>query len=331
MVTYLRILALPLLSCLLLAFLGCGWDALTANSSAGPSAEFSVAADDDDDGAEGELFVSAFSANGTITRMNLDGSGATVIVTGLQFPEDGACRSDGTLFFAESIFGRIQSFDRTGAGLTTVFNAATFPGPFLAPEGLSFNDEGNLFFNTRSASNGAVWEMAGGTGTPVQATAVYTQFGEGTVFSGDDDDDGNLLAVARAEGQIVEFTPPFSSTNTGTVFASGLGPLFGIAINSDDEVFVADRGTATIERFSSTGTSLGTFASGFSFPTFIEFDEDDNLYVADNVAGTIVKIAPDGTQTTIANIPGAIGLAICEDLDDEDDDDDDDDDDEDDG
>ena len=280
--------------------------------------------------AQGELFVSDFRG-GTITRMNLDGSGATVIVAGLTAPEDGTCSEDGTLFFAENfvvnstVFGRIFTFDRTGGGLTTVYDGSTSPVPFLRPEGLSFNDEGDLFFNTRSASDGAVWELAAASGIPVQATAIYTAFGEGTAF----DADGNLLAVARAEGEIRKFSPPFSSTNTGTVFASGLAFAFGIAINSSGEVFVADEGTGTIQRFSSTGASLGTFVSGLTFPAFMEFDEDDNLYVVDNSAGQILKIAPDATITTIATALGSpVGLALCQEVDDDVDDDDADDDDE---
>jgi hypothetical protein len=69
---------------------------------------------------QGELFVSDFGS-GTITRMNLDGSGATIIVSGLTLPEDGTCRADGMIFFAESSPGRIRMFDRNGGGLTTIY------------------------------------------------------------------------------------------------------------------------------------------------------------------------------------------------------------------
>ncbi len=264
--------------------------------------------------AHGELFYSDFGT-GTITRMNLDGSGATVIVTGLTAPEDGGCRGDGTLYFADnftgqSSTGRIVSFDRTGGGLTTVYDASTSPVPSLRPEGISFGPSGDLFFNTRNAADGAVWTIPGASGTPVRATAFYTNFGEGTAFKAN----GNLLAVARAEGQVVEFSPPFSSTNTGTVFASGLGTPFGIAINSSGGVFVADGGTGAIEKFSSTGAPLGTFASGFLAPYFTEFDLADNLYVSD--AGSIEKFAPDGSKTTIATLTEpeelALGLALCQ-------------------
>jgi len=265
--------------------------------------------------AHGELFYSDFGL-GTITRMNLDGSGATVIVTGLTAPEDGGCRGDGTLYFADNFSGggtggRIVSFDRTGGGLTTVYDGSTSPVPSLRPEGVSFGPSGDLFFNTRGnpAADGAVWRIPGASGTPVPATAIYTGFGEGTAFRAN----GNLLAVGRAEGQVVEFSPPFSSTNAGTVFASGLAFPFGIAINSSGGVFVADGGTGNIEAFSSTGTPLGTFASGFLGPYFMEFDLADNLYVSD--AGSIEKFAPGGAKTTILTLTEpeelALGLALC--------------------
>jgi hypothetical protein len=173
------------------------------------------------------------------------------------------------------------------------------------PEGLSFNRMDNLFFNTRSGSNGAVWELPGGIGPRTQATAVYTGFGEGTAFKCN----GNLLAVARAEGRAYEFAPPFSSSNTGTLFASGLVTPFGIAVNSFGEVFVADRGTASIQKFGPTGTPFGAFATGLSGPGFLEFDDADNLYVT--TSGPLYKIAPDGTKTIIGNFPSGVGLAFC--------------------
>lgn len=236
--------------------------------------------------------------------MNLTTYDKTIIVTGLDSPEDGACNSEGQVYFAQGLAGRITRFGRDGSNQETVLASST-----LHPEGLSFDVSGNLFFNTRDASDGAVWSIPGGVpgNPPTPATAVFSTFGEGTVF----DSNGDLLAVDNLGGRVLRFSPPFSGTNAGTLFASGAPYWAGIAVSAAGEVFVSAFLVPAILRFSAGGTYLGTVGSGLNEPYFMEFDSEGNLYVTDEDAGTLVKITLSGNQTVIASIPRIAGVAIC--------------------
>jgi sugar lactone lactonase YvrE len=52
----------------------------------------------------------------------------------------------------------------------------------------------------------------------------------------------------------------------------------------------------TIEKFSSTGTDLGVFASTVENPTGLAFDRAGNLYVAEPNSNTIEEFSPTGTD-----------------------------------
>jgi len=251
---------------------------------------------------EDELFLGSVS-DGTITRVNLTTYSQTVIVSGLVAPQDGACNAAGQLFFPETTSGRIVRFERDGSNQATVFT-----DPALYPEGLSFDVSDNLFFNTAYGVDGAVWTIAGGLpGNPASpATAVFATIGEGTAF----DNGGDLLAVDRGGSSVTRFSPPFSGGNSGTLFAS-VPDGIGIALSAGGDVFVASETDGAILRYDGNGTFLGTLGSGFLGPRYMEFDSAGNLYVSDESAGNLVKITPGGTQTVIAAVSGAHGVAIC--------------------
>ncbi len=151
---------------------------------------------------------------------------------------------------------------------------------------------------------------------------MFTSFGEGTVITGA----GELLAADATGPRILKFSPPFSDSNTGVLFASGTPPnaFDGVAINSAGEVFVSEGGVNTVDgtgnilRFSPEGEFLGVFASGLRNPAFLQFDSAGNLYVTEFVAqitpteiDSVIRISPDGTKTVIAALRGALGLVIC--------------------
>ena len=90
----------------------------------------------------------------------------------------------------------------------------------------------------------------------------------------------------------------------------------GIAVDRDDNVYVADTGNQLIRRIDHVTGQIDTIAgvtlSGFSgdggpainaqfnSPRGLDFDRQDNLYIADTLNHRIRRIAPDGTITTVA-------------------------------
>lgn len=95
------------------------------------------------------------------------------------------------------------------------------------------------------------------------------------------------------------------SSGTVTTFVGGLDRPFGLAIDSDGNLFVLSQGNGyngTIKKFSPGGGFLGTIATGVTGGEGLAFDASDNLYVATNngSTGSILKITPGLSVTTFA-------------------------------
>jgi sugar lactone lactonase YvrE len=257
-----------------------------------------------------ELFVSALASN-TITRIDLATMTTSVVISGLDRPEGGACRADGKLYFALSQAGKIVRFNKDGTGLETVFDRSLPNTPNILPDGLSFSPAGDLFTNSAYGSSGAVWSFAGGTPlvTPIQQTVAFTTFGEGTTFL----PDGSLLATDPAGDRILRFVPPFGPSNSGTLWAS-TGNSIPIGIIPHDGLVYVSILQNQILRYKPDGSFVDVFYSNGllrgAFTAYLDFDSLGNLYVA-NEGGPLVRITPTGVASVVANIPLPIGVVVC--------------------
>ena len=87
------------------------------------------------------------------------------------------------------------------------------------------------------------------------------------------------------------------SSGVGTVFISSITNPAGLAFDSLGNLYVANANSNLIEKFSSTGTDLGVFAStGMNNPAAMVFDGSGNLYVANRAINTVEKFSSAGTD-----------------------------------
>lgn len=103
----------------------------------------------------------------------------------------------------------------------------------------------------------------------------------------------------------------FDESGNSTAYSNPylIGPS-GIAIDRSGNLFIATNAN-TIEKFSSTGVHLFTFASvGLNQPMALAFDREGNLYAANFAGGTVEKFSPSGSGTTFATITRPAGLAF---------------------
>src|SRR5882672_4138694 len=138
-------------------------------------------------------------------------------------------------------------------------------------------------------------------------------------------DSGNVtLSVVGSTvpiGSIRKVTPAGLVTTLAEISGTNPGPLFGIAVDSKNNVYVADSGSCVIREVTpagrllvfagaigSCGSADGTGAAArFDWPYALAIDGMDNVYVADANNRTIRKITPAGVVSTLAGTPGNVG------------------------
>jgi hypothetical protein len=100
------------------------------------------------------------------------------------------------------------------------------------------------------------------------------------------------------------------NTYTHTTDFTMAGYPQGIAIDNSGNFFIANGYYNTVEKFSSTGTSLGIFASGFGLALGVASDANGNIFVADNANRRVVKYSPAGVALGTMVIYNSLGEAL---------------------
>lgn len=291
--------------------------ALASNGAVTMAAQETV----DDSGCSCTVFASSVS-KGSVTRLVAPNLGESVIAQGLSSSEGMACGSNQLLYLAQSgVSGgplRIVSMSQSGKNLKNFVNFEDFPQLSVSggPVGTTFQPgTGTLFFST-TASNGfpnsGVWSM-GKTGLSQVilpfASNGSSNGGAATAFLTNGPYAGNLLAVDVANNKVVRVAPPFTSPQAGIDFiTTSLTSAYGMAVNDLGNIFVSNT-DGTIEQFGSDGTFLGQFAATGLQNVNIAF-QGSQLFVTTST-GSVIWIHSNGTQSTLGNVAGGNGVAIC--------------------
>lgn len=141
---------------------------------------------------------------------------------------------------------------------------------------------------------------------------------------------GLALTSIRASAQSVYTAYTFATIaggGGGAGSADGMGSAArfaepsGVAVDSADNVYVADSDNHTIRKVTPEGivTTLAGLAGSkgsadgtgsmarFCYPGGVALDKAGNVYVADSLNETIRKMTPEGAVTTLAGLAGSLG------------------------
>ena len=212
---------------------------------------------------------------------------------------------------------------------------------FQAPSGVAADSAGNLYVadtgdNTirKISPDGAVTTLAGLAGShgsidsQGSAARFWAPFGIAV------DNLDNVYVAEVANGTIRKISPAGQvstlaglagnpGTNDGTGDNAQFRNPWGVAVDRNGMVYVADTSSSTIRKISPAG-AVSTFAglagnSGFSDgsgnqarfwnPHGVEADSAGNLYVADTANNTVRKVTSAGMVSTLAGRAGSPGLA----------------------
>jgi len=226
-----------------------------------------------------------------------------------------AVDSSGNLFFANSNARTVGEV--TPGGSISTFSSTSIPNLEDYSTGLAFDSSGNLYTDDSYSNSIAKIDPFGIASNYVGPD--YTLNGpQGLAF----DSHGNLFLADYAQ---IEEVSPGGGGGSVSVFKSGLGLptsfdanlLFGLAINSSNDIFVSDPSTGQIIEVTPGGT-VSTFASGLGPVRGLSFDASGNLFaVADqnyysSGNNQILEFAAGGnTPTVFATYTGDAGQFLA--------------------
>jgi sugar lactone lactonase YvrE len=228
-----------------------------------------------------------------------------------------------------------------GPNYLTPYSFTTFEGGISGAAALAVDTVGNLYVADKTdctiqriTPGGIVTTLAGSSGVKGSADGV----GSSATFNTPEGiavDSGGTVYVADTGNSTIRMITGAGivSTLAGTAgvvgSADGTGPAatfynpFGIAVDKNGDLYIADTNNSTIRVIHaggvvttlagtprSSGIADGTGrAAQFAVPQGVSVDAGGNVYVADTFNDTIRKITPDGQVTTLAGNAGTPGAA----------------------
>jgi streptogramin lyase len=251
----------------------------------------------------GLIYVGLNSSNKVVTFDTSSNNAATIqatqtdfITSGINFPR-GMVKSGDSIYVANELGLNMKKYDLAG----NLQQTYTMPSGFTQQRfaGLGVHVSGSVY---GAAFNGKIikFNSNGTLGTPseISPTGGWTSVAVSST---------NEIYVSNfGTGQVIAFD------NSGTElrrFTGGTGPE-AIAFDAADRLYVSS-GSSTINVFSATGTSLGSFSSGVSGIRGLAFDDDGYLYATGKDSNTISKIDSSGTILATFSTSGGSPLGIA--------------------
>jgi hypothetical protein len=99
---------------------------------------------------------------------------------------------------------------------------------------------------------------------------------------------GNIYVTDNKVGSVFVYDP--NLVVTGQI--RGLDKPLGVAVDAQGNIYVGNRGTKSIEKYSSSGAKMAVIANDIELANDLEFDREGNLYVTDSKAHKVRVFSP---------------------------------------
>jgi hypothetical protein len=233
--------------------------------------------------AQGDVYVAAFSAN-KIEEYSPSGQDLGAFAQTSSPGDNGlAFDSQGNLYVG-NYYGTIEKYSPSGQDL------GAFASTAIGIYGLVFDSQGNLFESNAYTGN-LTWIKEFSPTGQFLGTLADSSLPTGMCF----DPQGNLYAL-NGNGTIARFAP--NGQYLG-VFAttSGAGSFCGLAFDAAGNLYASEFYSGAIEKFDSSGHSLGFFATGLNAPNWFAFGAAPGANLAPKTSTSITSSSLANTST----------------------------------
>jgi uncharacterized protein (TIGR03437 family) len=271
------------------------------------------------------------------------GDGGPAQFATLSLPSDLALTADGALLISDRANQRIRRISPAGT-ITTVAGTgtagSTFPGPaleqkFRGPQFVASDPNGGFYV---SEGCDVLHVTAKGDGIPIYPIVPGCPSGIAV------DPKGNLYVADVVGNQVFMISPAGKSTlvagngqpafggDNGPATAASLNGPYGLALDANGALYVADRDSNKVRKIAPDGTITTIYTSTSSFQDGLQHvavDRQGNVYVTSSYQNYAMRIPPvgapvriagkkdfstvtsgDGGLSTNANIVGPAGIAV---------------------
>jgi streptogramin lyase len=167
------------------------------------------------------------------------------------------------------------------------------------PQAITIDNSGNIY--TANAGGNNITKI-----TPLGVATNYGNLNFENPVGMVIDSSGNVFVVCSAN-VVKKITPAGVSTNFGVYPVGDI--LQGIAIDSSNNIYIADNSNQTIYKLTPSAVQT-TYGVCTSNPERITIDSSNNIYSV-NQDGTINKILATGGTTTISDLSTYSGLPLA--------------------
>ncbi len=193
---------------------------------------------------------------------------------------------------------------------------------------LTVDSSGNIFttsgaFVLEVSSGGTVTTVAGsggspyfgGDGGPATSAMLNSPAGIAVDSSGNwyiADTANNRIRMVSTAGEISTLAgtgTAGSSGDNGPAAVAELSSPQGLAIDSANNLYIADSGNNEVRKITAGGT-ISTIASQLNNPLSVAVDGQGSVYIADSGDNQIVEVNAAGSTSTFAKLAGVLAVAV---------------------
>jgi len=245
-------------------------------------------------------------------------SGASILSSGQLDNPYKIAISNGSLYSVDTANNRIKKFDASGNVIAAFGSFGSGNDQFNQPQGIAADSSGSIYVvDTGNQRIQKLYDNGSSISFVKSITNIPELSDPNFLFprSIRADDNGDIYIVDSAKNRVIKYSTGtviggsgsgggISAMNVGAASTGVFNAPYGVDIDKDGYVYVADTENHKIKKYSSTGNLLleyggqGQGNGQFLYPCDVAVDPNKNVYVADTENHRVQKFNSTGRYLT---------------------------------